>query len=474
MSEKNSIKKNFIYNALFQLSGIIIPVITLPYLTRVLHAEGLGEYSYFYSIAYYFYIFIRLGLHSYGNRSIAYVKEDKDKLSKVFWEIYAFQFLMGIVLSIIYLIYCFCLSTNTFIAVIFFLIVVSGTIDLNWFMYGLEEFKITSVRDILIKVFTAICIFAFVRSEDDVWKYALIYSLGFFISQIVVMLIIYRRIYFIKPQIHEIALHIKPNLVLFLPTVAVSFYKTMDKILLGLLSSEEELGYYHSSENIIKVPLALITALGTVMLPRMSNMLSVGVKKQQVENLFDKSLKFALFISSSICFGIMTVAKEFVPLFFGRGFERCVGLFYVILPSCIFVAFANVIRTQYLLPRKKDKIFVVSLFMGAIINVFLDIILISEHGAMGAALGTFAAEAFVCVFQAVSVYEEANIGRNILNTLPYVFSGIVMFFLFMDYKPFISNSILALMIKIFVSGMFYLITLSVIVGFMKKYIKRKN
>jgi O-antigen/teichoic acid export membrane protein len=341
-------------------------------------------------------------------------------------------------------------------------------------MYGLEEFKITSVRDILIKVVTAICIFAFVRSEDDVWKYALIYSVGFFISQIVVMLIIYRRIYFIKPQIHEIALHIKPNLVLFLPTVAVSFYKTMDKILLGLLSSEEELGYYHSSENIIKVPLALITALGTVMLPRMSNMLSVGVKKQQVENLFDKSLKFALFISSSICFGIMTVAKEFVPLFFGRGFERCVGLFYVILPSCIFVAFANVIRTQYLLPRKKDKIFVVSLFMGAIINVFLDIILISEHGAMGAALGTFAAEAFVCVFQAVSVYEEANIGRNILNTLPYVFSGIVMFFLFMDYKPFISNSILALMIKIFVSGMFYLITLSVIVGFMKKYIKRKH
>lgn len=473
MLEKNTIKKNFIYNAAFQLSGIAIPIITLPYLTRVLHAKGMGIYSYSYSIAYYFYIFIRLGLHSYGNRSIAYVKGDKDKLSKVFWEIYAFQVFMGIVSLFVYLIYCLLLSNNTILSFIFFLVVLSGMFDLTWLLNGLEEFKITSIRDILTKIITALCIFVFVQSEDDVGKYALIYSLGFFVSQIVVLPIISKKIYFIRPKLNEVVLHIKPNLVLFLPTVAVSFYKTMDKILLGLLSSEVELGYYHSSENIIKVPLALITALGTVMLPRMSNMLSVGVKKEDVENIFDKSLVFALFISSLTCFEIMTVAKELVPLFYGEEFVRCVELFYIILPSCIFVAFANVIRTQYLLPRKMDKIFVLSLFSGAIANVLLDIVLIPKYGSIGAALGTFTAEALVCVFQSVAVYKEANIGRNFMNVLPYVFSGLIMFVVFMNYKTTIGNNILALLVKVVFSVAFYFIVLLVTIASKRVIIRKK-
>ena len=132
----------------------------------------------------------------------------------------------------------------------------------------------------------------------------------------------------------------------------------MDKIMLGILSSDAELGYYHGADNIIRVPMAFVFALGTVMLPRMSNMISSQVAEKEISSIFDKSITFAMFISCSICFGIMSVAKEFVPLFFGRGFEKCIYLFYIILPGSMFEAFASVIRTQYLIPRKKDIIYI--------------------------------------------------------------------------------------------------------------------
>ncbi len=453
---KNSARSNFIYNSIYQLTNIIVPLITLPFLSRVLAAEGLGKYAFGYSVSYYFYMFIRLGLHSYGNRTIAYVKDDKDKLAKTFFELFSMQFVLGIVISLVYFLYCLLLAPDKQLSLIFILVVLSGGIDLTWMLYGLEEFKITSVRDIATKLITAACIFIFVKRADDVWKYALIYSLGFFINQLIVLPVINKRVYFVRPELKEVLAHVKPNLILFLPTIAVSVYKTMDKIMLGAMTSDVELGYYHGAENIIKVPLALVTALGIVMLPRMSNMLSNNQEEKSIRLVFNKSIMFAMFISTSICIGIMTVSKEFVPLFFGEGFDKCITLFYIILPSCIFLAFANVIRTQYLLPRKKDKLYIISLFTGAVVNLFFNLLLIPRYASVGAAIGTLAAEIIVCVVQAACVYKEADIGKNIVNSIPFIISGIVMFAVFHNYTPPISNPIIALLVKIIISGALYL------------------
>ena len=473
-SKGKSIKTNFVFNSLYQISGIIVPLITLPYLSRVLHAYGLGSYSFAYSVAYYFYIFIKLGLQNYGNRTIAYARNDKDNLSKVFSEIYVFQlFMAGLVISV-YAIYVACLAPNKRLASIFLLLVMAGGIDLTWLLYGLEEFIITSVRDIIIKIATAICIFMLVKTETDVWKYALIYSAGVLLSQLVVLPYICSKVKFVAPSINGVVAHIKPNLLLFLPTIAVSIYKTMDKIMLGSMTTELELGYYHSCESIISVPLALITALGTVMLPRMSNMISVGKTQDEIGNIFDKSIIFAMFMSSSVCMGIMTVAVEFVPIFYGMGFERCISLFYILLPSCLFLAFANVIRTQYLLPRKKDKLFITSLFLGAAVNVLLNLILIPQYASLGASIGTLTAEIVVCVVQAAFVYKEANIGRNVVNSLPFIISGILMFVVFKGYRPPLQNDILALLVKIIISGIFYLAVLGIIIFAKKRICCRSN
>jgi O-antigen/teichoic acid export membrane protein len=277
---------------------------------------------------------------------------------------------------------------------------------------------------------------------------------------------------FTIPDFSGVKSHVKPNLILFLPTIAVSIYRTMDKIMLGAMANDAELGYYHVCDNIILVPLALITALGTVMLPRMSNMISQNGFDEKSHKLFDYSITFTMFFSTSICMGIMTVAKEFVLVFFGRGYEKCIILFFIILPSCIFMAFANVIRTQYLLPQKMDKQYIVSLFTGAGVNLTLNIILIPHMASVGAAIGTLTAEIVVCIIQAAYVFEEARIGKNIINAIPYVISGIMMFFALYNYVVPVENTIVALLLKIVMGGVLYLFVLGVLLGIKRIILNR--
>ncbi len=462
MKTKKNIKQNFFFNSIYQLSNIIVPLVTLPYLTRTIGAKGLGKYSFAYSVAYYFTICVKLGLQNYGNRTIAYVKDDKEKLSRTFWEIYAFQLFFGVVLFFIYLVYAFAFAPEKTLGLIMTILVLSSLIDVTWCLYGLEKFKVTSLRDITTKIVTMLCIFTFVKNADDVWKYALIFSVGMLINQIVVLPVLRREISFCRVDRAGVIRHIMPNIVLFIPVIAISIYRTMDKIMLGVLSSNDELGYYHAAENVIRVPMAFVTALGTVMLPRMSNMLSMGSSKKELERIFDTSISFAMFISSAVCLGIMTVAHEFVPMFYGAGFDKCIYLFYIILPGSMFEAFANVIRTQYLIPRKKDKIYILSLIMGASINLILNFILIPRYNSIGAAFGTLAAYAMVCIVQAICVFKEANIGRNLLNSFPYVVSGIIMFIIFNSYIVSIDNPIIALAVKVLISGALYMSALGLI------------
>lgn len=470
---RSNIKKNYAYNAVLQLSNIFVPVITLPYISRILGAAGLGRYSFAYSVAYYFSIFIKLGLQNYGNRTIAYVKDDKDKLSRTFWEIYSFQFVLGIFISGAYFIYTLFFSSVKILAMIMSVVIFAAMLDVTWFMYGMEEFKVTAVRDIVTKVVTTILIFTLVKTDNDTWKYALIFVAGLLCNQLVVWPLVCKHVSFKRVAWNDISKHIKPNLILFIPVIAVSVYRTMDKIMLGAMTVEQELGYYHSCENVIRVPLALINALGIVMLPRMANMIALGEDDDSITRTFSKSIEFGMFITTAVGMGIMTVAVEFVPIFYGAGFEKCIWLFYIIIPSCLFTAFANVIRTQYLIPRKMDKIYIISLIAGAVINLLANLLLIPYFASAGAAIGTLAAEIVVCVVQAACVFKEADIRRNIINSLPFIFAGIVMFVVFYDYVPPINNSIIALLAKIVISGLLYLAVLGGII-IIKRTLVKKN
>lgn len=455
----NSIKKNFIYNSIYNIMVLFIPLITTPYISRVLGASGVGTYSYAYSIASYYVLFIMLGLNNYGNRSIAQVRDNKEKLKKTFWSIYSLQFLLGIFINLVYLGYSIFLSSNYLVSLSVVFYVISGCFDVNWLFFGLEKFKITVIRNTLIRVITTISIFLFINNSEDIIIYCIIMTFGTLLSQLVLWPYIIKNIPFYKPSIKEIVIHIKPNLFLFLTVIAVSLFKVMDKIMLGMMTVASEVGYYESAEKIIQVPIALITSLGTVMLPRMTNIVSKN--EQQSGKLLYKSVIFAMFISTSLCFGIMAVSKEFVPLFYGEGFEKCIYLYLVLLPSCLFLAFANVIRTQYLLPHEMDKSYVISAFLGAAVNILINYLLIPYFGCIGAGIGTFFAEMIVCLYQVYAVKKYLPIKMYFYKSLHFVFSGGIMFIILylLDFSQ-VSN-IIALFIKIFIGIILYFSILGV-------------
>ncbi len=452
----SSTKKNFLYNSAYQLLILLIPLITTPYLSRVLGADGVGIYSYYYSIANYFVIFILLGLNNYGNRAIAKVRDNHIELSKTFWQIYCMQFILGIAMNVLFLFYTIFLSSNQLISFTMILYVLSGILDINWFFFGIEKFKLTVIRNVLVKLATTALIFTLVKASSDVWLYCIILTGGMLVSQLVVWPYLFKEVVFVKPKIKSIFSHIKPNIFLFFTVIAVSIYKILDKIMLGSMTTTEQVGYFESAEKLINIPVALIVSLGTVMLPRMSNL--VANKKSGVEDSLFKSIIFAMFLSSSLCFGLMGVSREFVPLFFGNNFDPVVPLLLVLLPSCVFLAFANVIRTQYLLPHQMDKVYVVSAFLGAIFNVLVNFLLIPKVAALGAAVATIGSEIIVCLYQCLTVRNKLPIFNYLKISVPFVISGIGMFIILFNIVLKFSL-ILSLFIKICLGVMIYFLIL---------------
>lgn len=422
-----SIKKNFIYNVLYQLLAILLPLVTAPYISRTLGAHGLGVYSYTYAVVYNFSLFILLGVANYGNRSIATVRDHPRKRAKVFTEIYSLQLFVSVLVTAAYLVYFFKFQiSDRNIAAIQIIYLLSAVLDISWFYFGIEQFKITVTRNALIKLLTVAAIFLFVKKPEDLWKYTLIMSLGFLGSQAYLWVFLHRYTKIVPVVFRGIIAHLVPNLVLFMPVVAVSVYKTVDKILLGSLSNMTQVGFYGNSENIINLPLSLITALGVVMLPRMSNLRAKG-EIQRSRRYIALSMEFVILLASALTFGIAGIAPEFAPIFFGREFAVCGVLIPWLSPIILFISWANVIRTQYLIPNHRDKEYIVSVVIGAVVNVAVNLLLIPGTGAFGAVVGTVAAEASVAVYQTWIIRKELAFSQYLKSGLPFLAFGAVMY-----------------------------------------------
>ena len=398
-----------------------------------------------------------LGMKNYGNRMIAKNRDNQDDLNRTFSSIFFMDAIITLIVIICYLIYlCFFVKEDVLYASIQMIYVIACMFDINWFYFGMEKFKITVTRNTIIKVLTVISIFVFVKDEGDLWKYMMIMAVGSFISQSVVWFFLKDYVKIVKPTWQEMRVHIKPLIILFIPVVAVSLYNIMDKIMLGNMTSRIQVGYYENSEKAINIPKTVITAFGTVMLPRMSNLVAKG-KKEQSRRYIDISMEFVLFAAFALSFGIAGVADTFAPVFWGEEFISCSYMIEVLAMAIPFWAFANVIRTQYLIPNCKDKIYIVSVFSGAVTNVIANLILIPKIGALGAVVGTVLAESSVCIIQAVSVMKELPILNYIKKGIAFFIFGLIMYMELMLIQRVLDISVLSLIIEIIVGGSTYLI-----------------
>lgn len=440
-----SIKKNLIYNSTYQILVVIAPLITSPYISRILGANGIGIYSYNYTVANYFLIFAMLGVTKYGNRSIAKVRDDKVSYSKVFWSIYFFQLITSIISVCLYFLYITLIKKNVIIALVESLVVVSAVFDITWLFFGLEQFKITTIRSILVKISTVVSILLFVKSKDDLWIYCFIMSFGILANQILLWVVVKKYLIWVKPSRNEVFEHFRPNLMLFLPVIAISLFSYLDRIMLGFMSSYTELGYFDNAEKITSIPLSLITAMGTVMLPRISY-LSIRDNEVQEKRLNRLSMSFAVIMSSSFSFGIMSVSKYFVPFFFGSGFKPVIILLLIMAPKMIFISWSNIICNQYLLPYSRDALYTMSVFGGAVINIVLNLLLIPKYGAIGTALASFLTELLISVLQTFFSIKHMEIDIFLKDSIPFIFSAVLMYLIIKDI--YFKNILVSLFLQI--------------------------
>ena len=430
MSERTSIKKNLGYQTVYQILNTCLPLITSPYLARVLGAEKQGVFSYTQSIVNYFTLFAMLGVANYGTRTIAACREDKDERTHEFWNIYALQAFVSLIAIILYLLYIFLLcKENVLIASIQGLYLLGSFLDINWVFFGIEKFKTTVSRSIFIRITSVVLILLLVNNPDDLWIYAIIMAGGTALSNGILWCFLpqeinMRGISYIQKE--EVKKHIKPNFVLFIPLLAMSVYHIMDKTMLGILSTYEQVGFYYNADKVINIPIGVISGVGTVMLPRTTALIAEN-RREEANKLFTMSVESVFAVSTAMAFGIAAISNEFTPFFFGKGFEPCIILIIVLAPVLIIKGLSQTSRMQYLIPSHNEKIFIQSVFLGAAVNLAVNYLLISKMGAMGAVVGTLVAELVTCIWQYVKMNKSIKTMKTILKSSIYLLFGILMF-----------------------------------------------
>lgn len=429
--KKGKLIRNFIYNTLYQILVLIAPLITTPYISRVLGVTNIGIYQYSQSIASYFVLIGAVGTTLYGQREIAYLQDKPKERSIAFWEIEIFRISTTLLCTAIYFIIFCTHGSYPEIYAILTLEVLAAAFDISWLFMGMENFKITVIRNTIIKVTCIVCVFLFVRGPEDLGIYTMCVTAPLFLGNISLWFSLKK--YLVKTGLNVYELRngiknrLKPVFILFLPQVAMDVYPLLDKTMIGIFGSDiDQVGYYSQGQKIVQIALRIVTSLGTVMLPAMSAFFAKGDHKGIVKSV-KSAFRFIYMLSFPILFGLCAIVPRFVPLFFGKGYEPVIGLMVIISPILVIIATSNVIGRQYLLPTNQQNAFTMSILAGAGVNFVLNIVLIHFWDAIGASIATVIAELAVTIVQCWYVRNQLPLKECLSSGIRYGIFGGIMF-----------------------------------------------
>lgn len=457
-----SIKRNYILSLTYEIFSLLTPLITAPYISRVLGAEGVGVYSYTESIVHYFILFGNLGISAYGQMVIAGVRDNRKQLSKSFIELFLLRVNTMLVSLMVYLIFCLHMDEYRIALFILGFSIIAASFDLSWFYRGIENFTHVVMRNFIIKILTIIMVFILVKEKEDVYLYILLTVLSTFIGNLSFLVPI--RKYIEKVPIKELDIfqHVKPTLVFFVPAIATSVYKLLDKTMLGAMTEgNSQNGYYEQAHKIEQLLLISITSLNMIMRSRMTYLYK-NKKIAEMKMRIKKSLSYILMISLPMMFGLVAVSAEFIPVFLGDGFEESIYLLQIFAFLLPVIGISNCLSTHYLSPSGQQAKSNYILLMGAIINFICNLILIPRYGAIGAALASVLAESIIMVgFLILSkkffkAFELLSVGWK------YCLVGAAMFLFLQVFPLRISNRILQLACRVGSGAVFYFLILILI------------
>ena len=416
--------KNYLYNLSYQILTIILPIITVPYVTRIFTSEDLGNYGFYYSIVSYFSLFAMLGIGIYGTKQIAAARD----VSSTFWNIYVIQLTASILALFVYVITLVSIpKMSGVVPIILGIVLLTKMIDISWLFTGKEDFKKITLRNTMVKVAGVISIFTFIKSSEDLYLYIFLIVVFDFLGQFVMW--IPAKKFIKRPSFNGNAIkkNLQPIVLLFLPQVAISLYVVLDRTLLGLLGSYSDVGIYEQGQKLTSILLTVVSSLGAVMLPRVANLLSER-KEEEAQNMVRFSFILYNLIIFPMIFGLIAINEVFVKLFLGQNFQDVKYVLYIIVFNIMFIGWTNILGYQVLVVRNKNKEFMLSTTIPAIVSVAVNIAVIPFFGYIGASITSVVVETLVFAIQ--WYYSRNIINKNLLfnkDLAKIILSSLVMF-----------------------------------------------
>ena len=432
-----SIKANYLYDAAYQVLALLTPFITTPYLSRVFKADGIGTISFVKSIVQYFMLFAAIGIFAYGRREISYLQDDRQGRSRVFWNLKALALINASVCITAYLVFTYIYADKNYILYLMEGINITYTLfDVGWLFAGMEEFRMLALRNAVIRVLNIASVFLLVKSRADIPVYMLLNALFMIFGHI--MMYPYLPRYINAPDFKNIRPFqgIKTILILFLPSIAIEVYTVLDKTMLGLFTSTAfENGYYESAMKLSKIAMMVVLSMANVMTPRMGYLFSKN-DIQTIREYMYRSYRFVWFIGIPVCFGLIGIANNFVPWFFGDGYIKVAGLLKVTGFLVLAIGVSSTTGAQYLIPSKRQTIFTLTLTLGAAVNFCMNLVFIPLFGSYGAAGASVFAESVIALSQLYVLRRELSFLKIAASSRNYLIAGIIMLsvLVFMDKK----------------------------------------
>lgn len=472
-----NIKKNLIFNIALSVSNIIFPIITFPYISRVLGPDGTGVVNFSLAFCEYFVIIAGLGIPLYGIREIAKTRDVIAERSKIFLEIFLIRVFITALILIPYFFTVFNVSKfneniNLYLWGAVYITANIGSIE--WFFTGLEDFKYITSRSIIVKALSVILMFIIVKHKGDVLNYFLINIFILVINDFIDLRYALKYLSF-KIDWSELQFkkHLKPLIYIFSSLLAVKIYTLVDTVILGFLSTDKAVGFYNSAVKIVRISLTVITSLGTVLIARLSNAVSKN-DFEEVNKLLKNSFSFVYTLGIPMMAVIFALAPELVQLFSGHQFTPAVLTLRILCPLILIIGMANVFSVQILTPLGKDRLVMTGSIAGAVVNVLLNLLLIPFFKENGSAISNVVTELLVtviCLFFAKKFMEinlqYKEILLNVTCTLPYLLLPFILRAYLQNYFLIIACTLFTALISFLFFHLYVIKTKIVLETFMK-------
>ncbi len=454
--KKASVSENLFYNILYQVVITVLPILTTPYVARVLGLEASGIHSFTESIVTYFILFGSLGTSLYGIRAVARVRDNPIQLSQTTIEIIALKLVL---LLATLAVYAPVLCINSEYAIIYrihLINVIAGGLDISWFYQGIEDFKKVTIRNFIVKILFVVSLFVFVKSPADLPIYVFSIVASTLFGNLLMLYYLPKYTKIKTSEKISIIPHLKGSLILFVPQIMNYIYALLDRSLLGWMTNTDNVGIYDQAQRLIRMVTGILMSLGYVMMARISN-LSLNDDVEGIKTYIRKSINFTLFLALPAMFGIIAVANDFIPFFLGEEFLEVVPTLKTLSPLILTLSINSILGVQLLIPIGKEKRYTLATIMGALTNVVLNLLLIPRLGILSACIASLSAELVVFTICFIAARKMISVRAVFKDNILVLLACIIMYFAVTLVSKIEINLFVKLILEVAAGGLVYLI-----------------